>query len=475
MSRDQFGNGNYKGYYKKRATGVQDDTRWQQFSRDWFAGKTCIDVGCNEGQFTIQLAKELSPKSILGVDVDRRLIDGATAALKRLKFEYRAAASTQQQQQQQGMEASEDFISDSASVGMTDSEGATGGGGMDMDTSPPTSIASTSSSSSSSSLSSFNRAFMPRVLQVGVPSAAAAVSAIRPSMPTSLFHSSARLASNKGEYPYNVKFQTEDIMTSSRITTQQYDTIVCMSVVKWIHMNNGDTGLMEFFRKLYDMLAIGGRLILEYQPWKSYLNNKNVTEHIKGVFSTLTIRPEDFERILVGDVGFEIEHRLGTPLDCAKGFDRPILVLLRPVPQLAMWTTTTATIEASKAWMPLPAGGGVFGQGTAFSAGAFAFSSTSSSSSSASTSSASGAMGMAMDDTGDTEMSLGNEEHGQHHSKRKTYASDSDDDGDDGDHSDGTMFVAAHGKKARLVRSARRAVKREAKSDVAGSVDKTSW
>ena len=71
-----------------------------------------------------------------------------------------------------------------------------------------------------------------------------------------------------------------------------------------------------------------GHVIIEYQPWKSYINNKNASKVCKYNFdNNIFIRPEDFERVLQEDIGFVIIERRGASLSEAKGFKRPILVL----------------------------------------------------------------------------------------------------------------------------------------------------
>lgn len=49
-----------------------------------------------------------------------------------------------------------------------------------------------------------------------------------------------------------------------------YDTILCLSVTKWVHLNRGDAGLHALLQRVYDLLAPGGRFIVEPQPWRSY-------------------------------------------------------------------------------------------------------------------------------------------------------------------------------------------------------------
>ncbi|KAL9998540.1 putative RNA methyltransferase bin3, bin3-type S-adenosyl-L-methionine binding protein [Helianthus debilis subsp. tardiflorus] len=51
-----------------------------------------------------------------------------------------------------------------------------------------------------------------------------------------------------------------------------------LSVSKWIHLNWGDEGLITLFSKVWRLLKPGGIFILEPQPWKSYVSNRQVSE-----------------------------------------------------------------------------------------------------------------------------------------------------------------------------------------------------
>eukprot|EP00246_Nothoceros_aenigmaticus_P002777 TRINITY_DN13647_c1_g3_i1.p1 TRINITY_DN13647_c1_g3~~TRINITY_DN13647_c1_g3_i1.p1 ORF type:complete len:138 (-),score=4.85 TRINITY_DN13647_c1_g3_i1:7-420(-) len=55
-----------------------------------------------------------------------------------------------------------------------------------------------------------------------------------------------------------------------------YNSVLCLSVTKWIHLNWGDEGLIIFFSKILKILRPGGILVLEPQPWKSYASKMNV-------------------------------------------------------------------------------------------------------------------------------------------------------------------------------------------------------
>jgi hypothetical protein len=66
----------------------------------------------------------------------------------------------------------------------------------------------------------------------------------------------------------------------------------------WIHLNNGDAGLMNFLERL---ATLTDNLIIEPQPWKSYLSMKKRTKKLQHLLpyslSDLKIRNNIVEEI----------------------------------------------------------------------------------------------------------------------------------------------------------------------------------
>ncbi|KNC37017.1 hypothetical protein PFLG_01570 [Plasmodium falciparum RAJ116] len=60
-----------------------------------------------------------------------------------------------------------------------------------------------------------------------------------------------------------------------------YDIILAFSVIKWIHLNNGDEHLILFFDRVYFMLRKNGYFILEYNKEKKYKLRKIQKKYYK--------------------------------------------------------------------------------------------------------------------------------------------------------------------------------------------------
>ncbi|CAA7021468.1 unnamed protein product [Microthlaspi erraticum] len=229
-SQEVFPFGNYRNYYGYRVThDMDEDPRLKVMKREWFAGKDCLDIGCNSGIMTIHIAKKFGCSSILGIDIDSSRIEDAYWHLR--KFDR------------------------------TENSGKRS-----------------------------KKKFSPRDLS------------------------------------QIVSFQKENFVQTRHLEDNCYDTILCLSVTKWVHLNWGDDGLITLFSKIWQLLTPGGIFVMEPQPWKSYENNRRVSETTAMHYRNIVLRPERFQEILLDKIGFRTVEDLTSSLSGAsKGFDRQIL------------------------------------------------------------------------------------------------------------------------------------------------------
>lgn len=55
----------------------------------------------------------------------------------------------------------------------------------------------------------------------------------------------------------------------TKFSANRFDVVSCMSITMWIHLNNGDEGLLRF---LDTVNRLSVTLVIEPQPWKCYQN-----------------------------------------------------------------------------------------------------------------------------------------------------------------------------------------------------------
>ncbi|KAI3932897.1 hypothetical protein MKX01_031879, partial [Papaver californicum] len=70
--------GNYRHYYGYHVCkDMKSDPRLMVLKKEWFEDKDCLDIGCNQGLITIEIAKTFHCRSIHGVDIDASLVESA--------------------------------------------------------------------------------------------------------------------------------------------------------------------------------------------------------------------------------------------------------------------------------------------------------------------------------------------------------------------------------------------------------------
>uniref|UniRef100_A0A1I8NP20 RNA methyltransferase n=1 Tax=Stomoxys calcitrans TaxID=35570 RepID=A0A1I8NP20_STOCA len=87
-SKEKFIYGNYNQYYGYRNKDKDfHDIRLDMFEeyKDLFKEKQILDIGCNSGFITMEVAKKFEVKSIVGLDIDKHLINQAIKSIIRHK------------------------------------------------------------------------------------------------------------------------------------------------------------------------------------------------------------------------------------------------------------------------------------------------------------------------------------------------------------------------------------------------------
>ncbi|CAG9862614.1 unnamed protein product [Phyllotreta striolata] len=255
-----FQYGNYNRYYGYRNPHNEIDHRMRVFSHHpyLFENKDILDIGCNIGHVTLSVARDFGAKSIVGIDIDPKLISIARKNVKHYVKKEEATVS-------------------------------------------------------------------PLIMLENV------MQKRSQSQTKSSYHD----MQNKGKgFPNNVTFkQCNYILEDDNLMAleqPQFDVIMCLSVTKWFHLNWGDAGLKQAFRRMYAQLRPGGKLILEPQNWASYKTKKKLTETIFNNYNSIEFFPEKFREYLLSPaVGFAKGEILGYPVHQAKGFRRPIQVFTK--------------------------------------------------------------------------------------------------------------------------------------------------
>ncbi|KAK7439792.1 hypothetical protein VKT23_017367 [Stygiomarasmius scandens] len=263
--------GNYHGYYSKRPS--INDPRLDALPRDLFSGKRVLDVGCNEGWVTCEVAQCFGAAKVVGVDIDDTLI---RAAWRRRLQVWSAQGPTSDLDAKEETRNGDGINSQRRSKKrkLDEQESTEGSESVKQRPNPDYFPAS------------FEHSFGP----LPIPP-----SHIR----------------GNDVFPHNISFRTADWVEESIVEDRDgYDVVLAFSISKWIHLNGGDEGLRKFFDKVHRVLKIGGSFVLEPQAWDTYKKAKRMNKTLKDNAQNLEIRPEDFESILA-EMGFGPKKSFG--------------------------------------------------------------------------------------------------------------------------------------------------------------------
>lgn len=256
--------GNYNRYYGYRNPHHELDTRLTVFvqRKELFFGKDILDIGCNIGHITLSVARNFAARTVTGIDIDRTLINIARKNIKHYVNCVQSPASNEDNGDHQDSDTNFFPMSMPINYGPVDVPGFT-------------------------------------------------------------------KSKNQKGFPYNVTFvQGNYVLEDDALLCSeqpQFDTILCLSITKWIHLNFGDAGLKQAFKRMHAQLRPGGVLVLEPQGWGSYARKKNLTERIYKNYQSIEFRPHKFTQYLLSpEVGFCKCEVVSIPPHPSKGFQRPI-------------------------------------------------------------------------------------------------------------------------------------------------------
>eukprot|EP00884_Botryococcus_braunii_P010474 jgi/Botrbrau1/19428/Bobra.0338s0053.1 len=133
-------------------------------------------------------------------------------------------------------------------------------------------------------------------------------------------------------------FQQGDFVADESLKAASFETVLCLSVTKWVHLNGGDEGLYRLFARIHQLLTPGGFLVLEPQPWRSYRQARcKLGSKVKAAggehhaLDTLLLRPEQFPSYLCSHLGFRLLQILDAGTYLA-GFYRNLYVFQKQDP-----------------------------------------------------------------------------------------------------------------------------------------------
>eukprot|EP00826_Nyctotherus_ovalis_P045680 TRINITY_DN5079_c0_g4_i1.p1 TRINITY_DN5079_c0_g4~~TRINITY_DN5079_c0_g4_i1.p1 ORF type:complete len:334 (+),score=93.29 TRINITY_DN5079_c0_g4_i1:67-1068(+) len=256
--------GNYSNYYRLRCSKRWEDPRTKAIRREWINDRKCLDIGCNEGILTITLAIQYRPKVIIGCDIDYTLINKAISHLRSLQ-------------------KNKTFF---------------------------TEIAADSPKSRRRKELLRRLQELPKSFTVGlsIPAEQACVE-------------------GSEEVAERLIFRQENYVADME-TGEKYDTILCLSTAKWVHLHYGDVGIKALFYKVYRTLNEGGIFVFEPQPWKSYKKKKHLDETMKKQYKEIRFFPNQFEDFLVSMIGFRLIEKAVPEESVKTGYNsRPLFIL----------------------------------------------------------------------------------------------------------------------------------------------------
>ncbi|KAJ7074205.1 Bicoid-interacting protein 3-domain-containing protein [Mycena amicta] len=224
--------GNYHGYYVKRP--FVNDPRLEVLPSTTFTGKRVLDVGCNEGWVSCEIAQSHGALKVVGVDIDDALI---RAAWRRRRTVW--SAQGPRSDEEAGRTRKRRRVEETGEADYFPASCLHVHGPLPIPTSSPE--------------------LFPR-----------------------------NIAFRTADWVNNAIQEDES----------GYDVVLAFSITKWIHLNGGDAGLERFFARVAAVLPTGGQFVVEPQQWDTYHKAKRMHNRLKETAQELKLRPDDFPEML---------------------------------------------------------------------------------------------------------------------------------------------------------------------------------
>ena len=270
----QFGNS--KDYYQKRGAIGFNDPRITFFDAKYLTDKKVLDLGCHDGSLTLQVALRYLPKEVFAVDIDYRLISKAVKNVD-LFEQKRNIQKGEKEQHISQLKALDTLSKQPKGLMINDEILIKDDQGEQI---KPTKQRKNDRMQNELKMSKEfkNDANFPDNVNFGIANAASE----------------------------NFINELDIVFNSKGSNYDSYDTILCLSLTKWIQLNWGDNGIFMLFSNISKLLKVDGHLIVEFQSWNSYKKNKSICDRIKQQQPKIELKPEEFEQTLLDKFGFDI-------------------------------------------------------------------------------------------------------------------------------------------------------------------------
>ena len=286
--------GNYDKYYNYRNNQRWQDPRIKVLEKEFFLNKSVLDIGCNDGSLTILLAIKFFPKKIIGIDIDYRLINKAISNFKHFEKQQnfcKSDTSTIFNKDKNNLEKIKGLVKKLEDFPKS----------FLINMGGPTSWVS---ESEEKSFSLINSEMVIEELKKD----------------NDINEQSNKTIMNR--FPENISFKIENFIKEEK-NDEKFDTILCLSTSKWVHLNWGDFGMKRLFNKIYECLNDGGIFVFEPQEWRSYKKKKYFCEDFKRICSSIQLKPKNFNEYLIG-IGFSLLKKVEPSIELNLGFKRTI-------------------------------------------------------------------------------------------------------------------------------------------------------